>query len=187
MYRLRLAALAATFALLPAPAFAAGGLLPEGCATGQTFTKGPISVTGAFTRATPPRARSAGGYLTIHNSGAAADTLTGASTDAAAEAAVHEMRMNGDVMEMSPVEGGLEIPAGGSVSLDPMGYHLMLTGLTGPFVTGQCVAVTLHFARAGDVDVELNIGSLSQAAPPGGENGVMDMPSSMDMSSMPGM
>jgi copper(I)-binding protein len=185
MSTLRLAALAASFAVLPSLALAADGLLPEGCPTGRTFTQGPISVTGAFTRATAPHAQSAGGYFTIHNSGAVADTFTGASTGAASDVGLHQMKMNGQVMEMSPVDGGLEVPPGGSVSLEPMGYHLMLTGLGGPFVAGQCVALTLHFAKAGDLPVELNIGSLSQASPPDGTNGASIMPSGeMGMSSM---
>lgn len=179
-----LAAALAPLALLPSLAFAADGLLPEGCPTGQTFTQGPISVTGAFTRATAPHAQSAGGYFTIHNSGATADTFTGASTGAASDAALHQMKMNGQVMEMSPVEGGLEIPPGGSVSLSPMGYHLMLTGLSGPFVAGQCVALTLHFAKAGDLDVQLNIGSLSQSAPPDATSSGSMPSGAMDMSSM---
>lgn len=184
MSTLRLAAIAASFVLVPSLGFAADGLLPS-CPTGQTFTQGAISVSGAFTRATAPGAQSAGGYFTIHNAGSDADTFTGASSGAAADVAVHQMKMNGQVMEMSPVAGGLTIPPGGSVSLDPMGYHLMMTGLVGPFVTGQCVALTLHFARAGDLPVQLNIGSLAQSAPPDGESGVSIMPSGeMDMSSM---
>ncbi|HVY51963.1 MAG TPA: copper chaperone PCu(A)C [Devosia sp.] len=185
MFELRIAALVAPVALLPSLALAAGGLLPQGCAVGQVFTKGAISVSGAFTRATAPHAQSAGGYFTIRNNGASADTFMGASSDAASDVALHQMKMNGQVMEMAPVAGGLEIPPGGAVSLDPMGYHLMLTGLAGPFVAGQCVALTLHFAQAGDLDIELNIGSLSQSAPPQPEappsqSGGMDM-SSMSM------
>jgi copper(I)-binding protein len=185
MRLLHLAAVLASLALLPSFTFAADGLMPEGCPTGQTFTQGPISVSGAFTRATAPHAQSAGGYFTIHNTGSTADTFTGASTGAASTVALHQMKMNGQVMEMSPVEGGLEIPPGDSVSLSPMGYHLMLTGLNGPFVSGQCVALTLHFAKAGDLEVELNIGSLSQSSPPGADGSSEEMPSgAMDMSSM---
>lgn len=180
------AALAAALCLSSIPlALGADGILP-GCAIGQSFTQGDITITGAFARATLKGAPTAGGYLTISNKGAAADTLTGVSSAAASDIGIHAMKMNGQVMEMAPVEGGLEVPAGGSVSLDPAGYHLMLMGMSGPLVEGQCVAMVLHFAHAGDLPVELNIGSIAQKAPPGAPaGGVSVMPSGgMDMGSM---
>jgi hypothetical protein len=183
MTRLRIAALAALL-LVSAPVLAHEGVIHTGCPTGQSFTAGGITVTGAFTRATPKAAQSAGAYLSISNSGAEADTLTGASSEAATDIALHLMKMNGNVMEMLAVEGGLTIPAGGSASLDPMGYHLMMTGMGQQFVEGQCVEMTLHFAKAGDLPIELNVGSFSQATPPA-SSGVSVMSSgAMDMSSM---
>ena len=168
-------------------ALAHEGVIHEGCATGQRFTQGDLTVTGAYMRATLKGAQSAGGYLTIANTGTTADILTGASSAAAGDIAIHQMKMNGQVMEMSPVEGGLEVPAGGSVSLDPMGYHLMLTGMTQPFIQGQCVQMVLHFAHAGDLPIVLNIGGIAQKEAPGGApaGSVSIMPSgSPDMASM---
>ena len=57
------------------PAFAHEGMLHDGCAAGQVFAAGDITVTGAFTRATLPNARSARGYLTIENDRSTADRL----------------------------------------------------------------------------------------------------------------
>lgn len=167
----------------PSLAFAHHGVIHTGCPTGQTFTAGDITVSGAFVRATPKGAQSAGGYLTINNSGGGADTLTGASSEAASDIGIHSMAMNGDMMEMKPVEGGLEVPAGGRVTLDPMGYHLMLTGMEQPFVEGQCVEMTLHFVTVGDLPIELNIGGMAQKVPPTGEGTSMPMDdmSGMDM------
>ena len=104
------------------------------------------------------------------------------------DVSIHQMKMNGNVMEMSAVEGGLPVPAGGTVSLDPMGYHLMLTGMTAPFVEGQCLEMTLHFAQAGDIKVQFNIGGYAQKVPPadGTPAPSMDM-SGMEMSSMSSM
>ncbi|RYE09349.1 MAG: copper chaperone PCu(A)C [Hyphomicrobiales bacterium] len=179
----RLAAVAALLAL-STPSFAHNGLVHGGCAVGQTFSANGISVSGAFTRAMLPNAGAAGGYLSIDNAGAEADTLTGASSQAAAIVEVHQMKMEGDVMKMAAVEGGLEIPAGGSVALEPMGYHLMFMQIDVPFKEGDCVEVTLHFAKAGDVPVVLNIGSVAQKEPvmDHGDHGDHDM---SDMSEMP--
>ncbi|MDO8360033.1 MAG: copper chaperone PCu(A)C [Devosia sp.] len=172
---------------VPSLALAHHGLIHDGCPIGQTFAAGDVTVTGAFTRATPKGATAAGSYFTVVNAGAAADTLLGATSEAAADIGVHQMKMNGDMMEMSPVEDGLEIPAGGSVQLAPGGYHLMLTGMDQPFAEGACVEMTLHFAVAGDLPIQLNIGGMGQKVPPvAGETG--DAPSmEMDMSSMEGM
>jgi copper transport protein len=180
-----LAAIVASSLMLsaPQPALAQSGLL-DSCATGQMFAAGDISVTGAFVRATPKGAQSAGGYLTLRNSGSAADTFTGASSGAASDVTLHQMKMKGTVMEMAAVEGGLEVPAGGTVALEPMGYHLMLTGMPAPLVEGQCVQMVLHFAHAGDVPIELNIGSRAQMVPPGGDS---DPSMEMDMSGMSSM
>ena len=182
----RLAALAALLSLSAATAaYADSGLIAAGCPAGQTFTAGSISVTGAYLRATPPAAQSAGAYLVIPNAGPEADTFTGATTSAAGDTALHQMSMNGQVMQMSDVAGGLPVPAGGSVSLDPMGYHLMLTGLSAPFKQGQCLGMVLHFAKAGDLDIELNIGSITQNGPPAAPSGASIMPSSQ--TAMPSM
>ena len=72
----------------------------------------------------------------------------------------------------------------GTVALDPMGYHLMLTGFSQPFVKGQCLEMTLHFAKAGDLKVELNIGGFAQSSPPSGSDAPAEPSHTMDMSSM---
>ena len=184
----RSAALAALLVTsIPSLAFAHDGVIHDGCPTGQTFSAGGITVSGAFTRATPKGATAAGSYFAVVNAGATADTLLGATSEAAADIGVHQMKMNGEVMEMSPVEGGLDVPAGGSVQLAPGGYHLMLTGMEQPFAEGACVEMTLHFAVAGDLPVQLNIGGMGQKVPPAAGQ-VGDAPSmEMDMSSMEGM
>ena len=44
--------------------------------------------------------------------------------------------MDGDVMKMREVEGGLSIAAGATVDLKPGGYHVMLMGLKAPLEEG---------------------------------------------------
>lgn len=183
MSLLRAAALPA-FLLLSSPVLAHEGVLHEGCAYGQVFTAGDVTVTGAFIRAVPKGGQVAGAYLTITSSGG--DTLLGATSAAASAVALHHMSMNGNVMQMSPVEGGLAIPAGGEVTLDTMHDHLMLTGMDQPFTEGACVQMVLHFAKAGDLPIELNIGGMgAKTAPSGPDSGASVMSSGeMDMSSM---
>ena len=63
------------------------------------------------------------------------------------------MKMDGDVMRMRELDGGLPIPAGGSVDLKPGGYHIMFMDLAAPLVEGETVEVVLTVERAGDVTV----------------------------------
>jgi periplasmic copper chaperone A len=184
MLVIRTAALAAFVAISSSSIAKAESGIEPSCAYGQAFTAGAITITGAFIPATPKGAPTAAAYLRIANSGAA-DVLLGAAS-AAGSATIHQMTQNGSVMQMAPVEDGLAIPAGGAVSLDPMGYHLMLTGMPQPFVAGQCVAMVLHFAKTGDLPITLNIGGIgTTTAPTDSKPGVSVIPSgSTDMSSM---
>lgn len=167
MTRMCLGVLAAfAIATLPATALAHNGLVHEGCDPAATFAAGDITVSGAFTRAMLPNARSAGGYLTIANTGSEPDTLVGAESEAAGEVQLHSSTLEGDVMKMAPVEGGIEIPAGGTVALTPSGLHMMFVDIPTAFEEGVCVEVTLTFARAGALPVLLSVGGAAAAAPP---------------------
>jgi uncharacterized protein YcnI/copper(I)-binding protein len=142
-----------------------GGVEIGAMPMGGGVTVGDLEITGAFTRATLPNAPVGGGYLTITNNGAADDRLVSVSTPLAGTSQIHEMKMEGDVMKMNELPDGLAIPAGESVSLAPGGYHLMFMGLTGPFVEGQSIAVTLTFEKAGTVEVQLPVGSPAAKGP----------------------
>ena len=154
--------------LIATPAFAHNGLVHDGCPANQTFTAGAITVTGAYTRATLPQAKVAGGYLVVTNTGTEPDRLIGGATEAASTVQIHEMKMEGDMMKMSQVEGGLEIPAGGEVALAPGGYHIMMMGVGTPFTEGECLELMLTFEKAGDLPVVLSLGGTAAAAPPEG-------------------
>jgi len=124
-----------------------------------------IGIRQAWSRATPKGAQVAAGYLTIENHGASPDRLISAATTAAAKVDIHEMAMAGSVMTMRPVDGGLVIPPGGSVTLAPGGSHLMFIGLTAPFSEGSRIAAALMFEKAGKIDVTFDVGSIGASGP----------------------
>lgn len=102
-------------------------------------------------------AKSAGGYMAIVNNGTEADRLIGVETDIAAKAEVHESKVGADgVGTMDPVPA-LEIPAGGTVSLERGGLHIMLMGLKSKLTEGEMRKATLIFERAGRVEIEFMI------------------------------
>ena len=58
-------------------------------------------------------------------------------------------------MKMRPVEGGLEIKPGETVTLKPGSLHVMFMDLKHPLETGSMVEATLQFEKAGTVEVDL--------------------------------
>ena len=124
----------------------------------------PVTVTGAWARATPPGAAAAAAYVTLASP--AGDRLVSVSTPAAAEAQVHEMHMEGDVMRMRELPGGLALPPGQAVTLAPGGLHIMLLGLKAPLKQGDTLALHLVFQSAPPVDVSVPVAAIGASAAP---------------------
>jgi len=121
-------------------------------ATGSA-TIGSLVIEDGFTRATAEGAKVGAGYLTIRNTGSAADTLVSVETSVAGRGEIHDMTMTDGVMRMRRLADGIEIPAGGTVALKPGGMHLMLMDLKQRLAEGETITVTLRFksGAAGDV------------------------------------
>jgi copper(I)-binding protein len=117
---------------------------------------GFVSIKGAWVRAAQSGGTTAA-YMTITNGTRADDTLVAVSTPVAASASIHETSTDASGMTgMHPVEG-IKIPAGGTVTLEPGGYHVMLMGLTGDLAAGQVVRLTLTFKTAGTIEVSAEV------------------------------
>ena len=141
----RLARAGLALALASTPAFA------------HTTRAHHLTVAGAWTRPTPPGAAAGAGYLTITNDDAEPDRLVGGTSPAVREVQVHEMRIENGIARMRPVAGGLVIPAHGTVTLAPGGYHVMLIGPKRRLAAGVRVPATLRFQRAGDIKVSFAV------------------------------
>ena len=122
----------------------------------QALKVDAVSVSDAYTRATVPGQKVAGGFLKIQNKGNTPDQLISASSPSAGDVQLHEMAMEGNVMKMRQVKD-IAVPANGSVELKPGGYHLMFLDLKGPFVAGETVPVKLKFSKSGEVEVKLPV------------------------------
>ena len=121
-----------------------------------------IKIENAWSRATPPGAKIAAGYLTIRNASKTADKLVAANSPAAEKVETHVTVKDGDIFRMREVKG-YDIPAGGAFELKPGGAHLMLVNVRAPLKEGDKVPLTLRFERAGEVKTELNVGRLTDA------------------------
>lgn len=116
---------------------------------------GEIEISAGFTKAMLPGQPVGGGFLTIHNGGKSDDRLVSATSSTAGHVALHEMQMQGTVMQMRELKDGIPVPAGATVELAPGGLHMMFEQVKEPFKEGGKVPVTLIFEKAGKVDIEL--------------------------------
>ena len=113
-----------------------------------------IKIDKAWARATMQPGATGVVYLTLSNSGPAADRLVSVSSPVAAEAGLHIMVMEGTVMQMRPVDA-LDVKPGDSIQLKPGGLHIMLVKLKQPLKQGGHFPLSLEFERAGRIDVEV--------------------------------
>jgi periplasmic copper chaperone A len=95
-------------------------------------------------------------YFLLQNHSAAADELTGASSDSAVSVEIHESRMEGDVMKMQQL---MSVPLAGKASIEfaPGGYHVMLIGLKQDLEIGGQIELTLHFKEYQDITVSVPV------------------------------
>ena len=138
-------------------------------------TSGPtsLSVSGAWARTTPAGATNGAVYLTVTSP--RADHLVGVSVDPAVAAAaeMHATMEAGEGSSMANMPGmdhsdgdgmssmhpltSIALPKGRAVSFTPGKRHIMLTGLTGPLVAGATFELVLHFERAAERTVQIEV------------------------------
>jgi periplasmic copper chaperone A len=120
------------------------------------FAAPPLAITDAWIRATPPGVSTAAAYLTITNSGPAADRLLRATSPAARALELHANVEQHGLQHMQPL-AEVAVPARGSVELAPGGTHIMLIDIAAAMKPGDRVALTLHFAVAGDIGIDVPV------------------------------
>ena len=141
--------------------FALSALGPAALA--HDYQVGGISIGHPYARATLPGQRTGGAYLRLENRGGA-DRLVAVRAGVSAGVELHDMRMEGDVMRMREVDA-IEVPSNQAVVLQPGGLHIMLVGLKAPLKEGDRFAMTLRFAQAGEVTVEVAVEAVKAAGP----------------------
>jgi periplasmic copper chaperone A len=115
-----------------------------------------VTIKDAWIRTTVPGQKGTGAFMSIT---AKTDLrLVGASSAAAGVTEVHEMKMDGDVMQMRAISG-LDLPAGKTVALQPGGFHVMLLDLKTALPKNTTVPLTLLFkdSRGMESRVELMV------------------------------
>ncbi|MES2902556.1 MAG: copper chaperone PCu(A)C [Pseudomonadota bacterium] len=100
---------------------------------------------------------SAAVYFTLANSGGP-DRLLAVEAAGVGRASLHETSMDGAIMRMRAIDGGIEIPAKGQVQLAASGKHVMIQDLAKPLAPGSSIRLTLNFERQGNVTVNVSVG-----------------------------
>ena len=138
----------------------AGALLSSGSlgARAQELSSGQLTIDHPWARATAASQRNGAAYMTIHNKGSLPDRLVAAAAEVSERVELHNHEIDAQgVARMRQVTGGIELPPGQAVALQPGGLHVMLLGLGGPLEDGQSFPLRLRFEKAGEVTVEVSI------------------------------
>ncbi len=134
-------------ALSRAALVAAIALTLAACSSGPSSDDASsLTITDTWAKAADEGMTAAFG--TVTNSADRDITITAARSDAASAVELHEVV--DDVMR--PVEGGFTVPAGGSLTLEPGGLHLMFMGIPQPIIAGDDVTVTLALSDGSELE-----------------------------------
>ena len=131
---------------------------------GALAAEAAVDVQNAWARATVKGQMATGAFMTL--TAKESTKLVGAITSVAGVVQVHEMKMDGGIMKMAEVKGGLELPAGKAVELKPGGFHVMLMDLATPLAKDTSLPLTLVFKDAKGVESRLELKVPVKAAAP---------------------
>jgi copper(I)-binding protein len=95
--------------------------------------------------------------LSIHNDGVSDDRLLGASTPVAWCVRIERTRLVCGRPQTTPLPAGIVVAARATMILEPAAYHLALFGLRSDLVQGETFPLSLHFDRAGEVNVSARV------------------------------
>jgi copper(I)-binding protein len=123
---------------------------------GATST-GTIKVITPFASATMPGATVGAAYMQVSNTGRSPVVLMSATSSVAAKVEFHSMSMDGNIMRMREITGGIPISPGGTVNFVPGGMHIMLVGLKQQLAAGNSVPMTLNFNGAPSVTLQVPV------------------------------
>lgn len=140
-------------------ALLAAVLLVAGCSSdndgsgsedGSSGGTAEVTVTDAWIKAVPSGTMTAV-FAEVENGGDEAVTIESVTTDLSDRAELHHMVMSDGTMVMAPIEGGIEVPANGSVSLEPGGLHIMVMDLTDEVLVGAEHEITITLSTGDEV------------------------------------
>lgn len=149
--------------MLSAPLILALALIPA-WSLAEPVRHGALTLSAFWSPASLGKGRPGAAYLVIENEGASADGLIEVTTPAAGMVMFHQSMVTDGVATMTEA-GAPEIAPGASLTLEPGGLHLMLMHLAAPLDAGTSYLLTLTFAVAGTVTLEVPVLTPGSAPP----------------------
>lgn len=122
----------------------------------NAFSADELMVHNAWVRSAPPSAKVLAAYMNIMNMSAENRALTGVSSRLCETVEMHKTEMHGSMMRMVPQEK-LIIPAGGALTLEPGGFHLMLINPKSEVREGDRIDMELKFDDGSTLHVKMPV------------------------------
>lgn len=145
---------AAAFAWIVVTAALAIGTAPAFAASSG------LSIKNGWIRTIIP-SRPAAGYFTLSNGNDKQQVLVGADSPACGMLMLHQSQQKSGIEHMAMIES-VVVPAHGTLTFAPGGYHLMCTSPSKELVKGHSVPVTLHFADKSSITAQFAVRGLDR-------------------------
>ena len=116
-------------------------------------------VSGAWVKTTVPGSSVSAAYLQIKSRTSL--KLVKVASPVAAIVEIHDMKMNGGVMEMKAMDA-VDVPAGKVIELKPGGLHIMLMQVKKPINKGDKVPLTLTFEASGKRPMMMKLDAIAR-------------------------
>lgn len=133
-------------------AVAVAGILVLSACVESASPRSDIQVEEAWVRAVAGSNVNSAAYMTLRNAGGVPDRLNGARSDIARVTGLHRTTIDERGLARMGEVDGLDLPAGGTVQLEPGGFHIMLIGV-GSLVEGDTVELTLLLEESEPLDI----------------------------------
>jgi periplasmic copper chaperone A len=121
----------------------------------------PKSVQAAVVRLAAVPGNPAAAYFTVH-AGPVDDRLMSVSSPLVLRAEMHDMKMDGAMMSMTPLTDGVPLKAGESVAFASGGKHVMLFDVSPRVQPGRKMPLTLTFASGATLEAYADIKAAGQ-------------------------
>ena len=143
-------------------------LFAAGVAYADDYKLGNIVIAHPWARPTAQSVKIGAAYLSLENKGNEADKLVSAASPVAGKTQIHKTTNEGGVTKMREAGGGVDLAPGATLAFKPGSYHIMLLDLKQKLEEGQRIPLTLTFAKAGSINIEVDVEKRSGSEHSGG-------------------
>ena len=127
------------------------------CAFSKDYKKNIITIIDPWIKINKINTSVASGYLKLKNNTNEDDVLISVRSDFSQKSEIHEMTMVKNVMKISKLENGIQVPVGKEIVLNQGGLHLMFKNIDEKLEINGYKYVQLKFKKFGNIKVKFYI------------------------------